>query len=220
MVFCDWLPCLIRPDVEDLQDLLYDKNSRRCKQACDCQVLEIQLYTYDGRIFIRTWQHQWFPLPTLRMWLSLGSALTYGVVKMDDALRGNSWGACRSIRLHANIEMLTMIPAQCGASLARSEGLTANIRKATAVTATPNSSWSRATSRGKRQTLHLWPSSGAGLSSLFFWPSFSSEEHFCPFSMSPTFSVLSTLTVTVFGADEPVCLAPLHFPSCEGLLSP
>lgn len=107
-----------------------------------------------------------------------------------------------------------MIPAQCGVSLARSEGLMANMRKATAVMATPNSSWSRATSRGKRQTLHLLPSSGAGLSSLLFLPSFLSEEPFCPCPISPPFStlfslsVLLTLTVAVFGVDEPVCCLP------------
>lgn len=83
-----------------------------------------------------------------------------------------------------------MIPAQCGVSLARSEGLMANMRKATAVTATPSSSCSRATSRGKRHTLHLWPSSGAGLSSLFL-----SEEPFCPCPMSPPVSTLSSLPV-------------------------
>ncbi|TNN57409.1 hypothetical protein EYF80_032378 [Liparis tanakae] len=45
--------------------------------------------------------------------------------------------------------------AQYGVSLASSEGLMADMRKATTVTANPNSSWSRATSSGKRQTLHL-----------------------------------------------------------------
>lgn len=77
----------------------------------------------------------------------------------------------QNTRTHVNKQKLkrelTMIPAQCGVSLAMSEGLMANMRKATTVTATPNSSWSRATSRGKRQNLHLWPSSGSGLSSLF-----------------------------------------------------
>lgn len=108
-----------------------------------------------------------------------------------------------------------MIPAQCGVSLVRSEGLMAIIRKATAVTATPNSSWNRATSRGKRQPLHFLRSSGCGLSSLFFLPSFLSKEPLCPCPISsPVFtlfslSVLSTFTVAVFGADEPACRLPL-----------
>lgn len=80
---------------------------------------------------------------------------------------------------------LTMIPAQCGVSLAKSEGLMAAMRKATAATATPKSSCSRATSRGKRKTLHFLPSSCAGLSSLILLPFFSSKEPFCPF---PIFS--------------------------------
>lgn len=110
---------------------------------------------------------------------------------------------------------LTMIPAQCGVSLAKSEGLIANIRKATAVTATPNSSWSRAMSRGKRQTLHLWPSSGVGLSSLFFLPSFLSEESFCVCLISLSaftfFSCVST-RLLLFGVYEPACGLP-PFPS-------
>lgn len=102
---------------------------------------------------------------------------------------------------------LTMIPAQCGVSRAMSEGLMANIRKATTVTAAPNSSWSRATSRGKRQTRHLRLSSGAGLSSLFFFFSSLSEEPFCPCPISPlcSRSVRSTFTVAVFGVDKPAC---------------
>lgn len=74
---------------------------------------------------------------------------------------------CKHVNKQKLKRELTMIPAQCGVSLARSEGLMANMRKATTVTATPNSSWSRATSRGKRQNLHLWRSSGSGLSPLF-----------------------------------------------------
>lgn len=80
---------------------------------------------------------------------------------------------------------LTMIPAQCGVSLAMSEGLMANMRKATTVTATPNSSWSSAMSRGKRQNLHLWPSSGSGLSSLFLLLLSLSKDSF--FSIAATF---------------------------------
>lgn len=108
-----------------------------------------------------------------------------------------------------------MIPAQCGVSLAKSEGLIANIRKATAVTATPNSSWSRATSRGKRQTLHLWPSSGVGLSSLFFLPSFLSDESLCPCPISLsafTFSSCLATQLLPFAVYEPACSLPL-FPS-------
>lgn len=112
-----------------------------------------------------------------------------------------------------------MIPAQCGVSLARSEGLMANIRKATAVTATPNSSWSRATSRGKRQALHFLPSSDVGLSSRFFLPSFLSEEPFCPCPISPPvftlfpLSVLSTFYCLGWTSLSAVCLSPLPFPS-------
>lgn len=126
---------------------------------------------------------------------------------------------------------LTMIPAQCGVSLVRSEGLMATMRKATATTATPSSSWSRATSRGKRQPLHLLLSSGTGLSSLLFMPSFLSEEAFCPCPISPLaftlccpLSVLSTFSVAMFGVDQSArcllpaacCLlplSPLSFPS-------
>lgn len=112
---------------------------------------------------------------------------------------------------------LTIIPAQCGVSLVRSEGLMATMRKATAMTATPNSSWSRATSRGKRQPLHLLLSSGAGLSSLLFMPSFLSEEAFCPCPISPLaftlccpLSVLSTFSVAMFGVDQSArCLLPV-----------
>lgn len=92
---------------------------------------------------------------------------------------------CRSTCKHVNKQKLkrelTMIPAQCGVSLARSEGLTASMRKATTVTATPNSSWSSATSRGKRQKLHLWLSSASRLSSLFLLLlSLSAEPFFSP----------------------------------------
>lgn len=116
---------------------------------------------------------------------------------------------------------LTMIPAQCGVSLVRSEGLMANIRKATAVTATPNSSCSMATSKGKRQTLHLWLSIGSGLSSLIFLPSFLPEEPFCPCPISPFssnyFPTLSLrLLLYCFGwLSLPACRLPLppRFPS-------
>lgn len=104
-----------------------------------------------------------------------------------------------------------MIPAQCGVSLAGSDGLTPNMRTATTVTATPSSSWSRATSRGKRHTLHLWPSSGAGLPPLSL-PSFLSDEPFCPCPMSPLvllqLSVLTTFPA-LFGVAESASLLPL-----------
>lgn len=102
----------------------------------------------------------------------------------------------QNTRTHVNKQKLkrelTMIPAQCGVSLAMSEGLMANMRKATTVTATPNSSWSRATSRGKRQNLHLWPSSGSGLSSLFLLLLSLSKEPFFS-SIAATFVWLSLL---------------------------
>lgn len=85
---------------------------------------------------------------------------------------------CKHVNKQKPKRELTMIPAQCGVSLARSEGLIASMRKATTVTATPNSSWSSATDRGKRQNLHLWPSSGSGLSSLFLLLLSLSEEPF------------------------------------------
>ena len=92
-----------------------------------------------------------------------------------------------------------------------SEGLMANMRKATAATATPSSSWSRATSSGKQQPLHLLLCPGSGLPSLLFLASFFSVEPFCPIS-PPVFSLLSpplslsTWTIAVFRVDEPACL--------------
>lgn len=114
---------------------------------------------------------------------------------------------------------LTMIPAQCGVSLARSEGLMASIRKATTVTATPRSSCDRATSRGKRHTLHLRSSSAAALSSFLFPPSLCSEESFLPMSPNLYLSVLSTFFGTVrkrpsLAAGSPSASRPhLLFPS-------
>lgn len=141
----------------------------------------------------------------------------------SDSMQAYNYSGSESIMLE-----LTMIPAQCGVSLSESEGLMANIRKATTVTATPNSSWNRATSRGKRQTLHFLLSSGPGLSSLFFCPSLS-EEPFrpCPIFTSSvvtvfSFSLLSSSCCSVWaGWACPLSASlPLPSPPCRGLLSP
>lgn len=106
---------------------------------------------------------------------------------------------------------LTMIPAQCGVSLVNSEGLMANIRKATTVTATPNSSCSRAMNSGKQQPLHFLRSPPSGLSSLLFLPSFLSVEPFWPIS-SPVFTLSSSpfsqLVQYVQRMSLPACFPP------------
>lgn len=127
-----------------------------------------------------------------------------------------------------------MIPAQCGVSRAVSEGLMASMRKATAVTATPSSSCSRATSRGNRHTLHLLPFSGVGLSSLFFSLCFLSEEPFRPCPIFPrAFALFPCLSSRLFSSSFslgwtclsvasllPPCSLPLPSPPCPDFTKP
>lgn len=130
---------------------------------------------------------------------------------------------CKHVNQQKLKRELTMMPAQCGVSLARSEGLIASMRKATTVTATPSSSWSRATSSGKPQNLHFGVASASGLSSLFLLlPSLSEEPFFSP--IAATFFRLSLLdsdrcSVLGGGACPPASFFR-HVPFCQGPLSP
>lgn len=176
----DRLTCLLRPNVQELLDLQQKQSKVRAGQwnSCVTEGDQSLLRASTDGLADTYMQHEGRMLRLMQKYEN-----TCKHVNMQQR-SGWKW----SLRIE-----LTMIPAQCGVSLARSEGLMANMRKATAVTATPNSSWNRATSRGKRQILHLWPSSDSGLSSLFLFLLGVSEETFCPFSISATFWTLSLL---------------------------